>query len=283
MKKDPIVFFNGKYIPKSEVSISPDDRGFLFADGVYEVFRYYFKKFFLFSNHIKRLEYSLQELQINFRNLNQIEEISRKLLKLNNLDESDAIVYIQITRGVFKRMHQFPPKEIEPTIYMTASPTNYFPEQIENGVKVITTSDNRGSRCDIKSVALLANILAQQKAKDENAVEVILVKDGLVTEGSHTGVFGVKDEKILTHPGDNKVLPSITRELIFQLALELKINVKEIPIYENQLSSMDEFFIVGTSSEITPVIQINNNLVGDGKPGPITRKLQKAFHKLTHT
>lgn len=275
---ESIAYFNGKYLPKEKIAISPDDRGFLFADGVYEVIRSYKGSFFLFEKHITRLRYSLREIRIDFSDFLKIKEIAYNLLKKNELLQEDAIIYIQITRGAFKRMHQFPSEKILPTVYVTASKTRYFPDEVKNGVKVITLKDLRWGRCDIKSIALLANILAQQEARDQDAVEAIFVKNGLVTEGSHTGVFGVKDGKILTHPTDNKVLPSITRELIFELAEKIEIPIKEFPIYENQLYSLDEFFIVGTSTEITPVIQINETKIGQGIPGEITQKLQKAFN-----
>lgn len=276
--ENPIVYFNNQFLQKSEVSISPDDRGFLFADAVYEVIRSYKGKFFLFEKHIDRLAHSLKEIRIDFDN-SILKDISKQLLLKNDLLDADAVIYIQITRGAFKRMHQFPTEKIPPTVYITASKTRYFPDEIKNGVKVITVSDIRWERCDIKTTALLANILAQQEARDADAVEAIFVKNGLITEGSHTGVFGVKNGKIITHPKNNKVLPSITRELIIDLANELNIPVKEIPIYVNQRYSMDEFFVVGTSTEITPVIQINDAVVGDGQPGKITRMLQAAFKK----
>jgi len=277
--EDQIVYFNGNFIPKSKVVISPDDRGFLFSDGVYEVIRSYNGKLFLFDKHIERLKYSLKEIRIDFDAFNYLKEISFKLLEMNNLIDADAVIYIQMTRGVFKRMHQFPTEKIPPTVYITANYTRYYPDEIEKGIKVITVKDLRWERCDIKTTALLANILAQQEARDANAIEAIFVKNGLVTEGSHTGVFGVKDDKVLTHPQNNKVLPSITRELVLQLAKICQIPVKEVPIYENQLYSLDEFFVVGTSTEITPVIQINNCLLNNGIPGKITRLLQAEFKK----
>jgi D-alanine transaminase len=276
---DPLVFFNGKFLKKSEVSISPDDRGFLFADGIYEVVRSYHGKLFLLEQHIERLKYSLNEIRIKFKKLPEIEQIAKSLLEKNQLQNEDSAIYIHITRGVFQRMHQFPTEEVEPTIYITASKTRYFPQEINEGVKVITLKDTRWDRCDIKSTALLPNVLAQQKARDANAVEAIFIKNGLVTEGTHTGVFGVKEGKILTHPKNNKVLPSITRELVLKLADKIDISVKEIPIFENQLYSLDEFFIVGTSTEITPVVQINDSKIGMGKPGVITQKLQEVFKK----
>lgn len=277
---DLLVYFNGSYIPKSKVSISPDDRGFLFADGIYEVLRSYQGKFFYYNKHIERLKYNLNEIRIEFTDFEKIKEIAQNLIRKNNLDNKDTLIYIQITRGAFKRMHQFPTEKVEPTVYITASPTRYFPDEVENGIKIITVPDERWSRCDIKTIALLPNILAQQNARDAGATEAVFVKDGLVTEGTHTSVFGVKEGKILTHPKDNKVLPSITREIVFEIAAKSNIRIMEVPIYENQLTSIDEFFIVGTSTEITPVVQINDYIVGNGKPGKITRKLQEVFKDL---
>ena len=275
MQKD-IVYYNGDFIAKSEVSISPDDRGFLFADGVYEVFRSYFGKFFYFDLHIKRLSYSLNELSIPFSNVSEIENISKKLLNLNNLENKDAIIYIQITRGVAHRTHHFPDKTI-PTIYICVKEIDYPLKYLKNGINVITVPDNRWGRCDIKTISLLPNVLANQKAYENNAQEAIFVKDGLITEGTHTGIFGVKNGEVITHPKTKHILPSITREIITILCRNKNIPLKERPIFEEKLTDYDEIFVVGTSTEITPVVKVNNKVIANGEPGKVTQLLQKAF------
>ncbi|MBT3604956.1 MAG: D-amino-acid transaminase [Candidatus Latescibacteria bacterium] len=273
------VYLNGAYLPKEEAHISPDDRGFLLADGVYEVTRCYDGHLFAWDRHLTRLERSLKELQIQQPDVD-FEAVSHALLKQNNMDTGDATIYLQITRGVAPRTHAFPKISVTPTVYALARTFDMNPADWTNGVKTITAPDMRWLRCDIKSVSLLPNVLAQQRAHEAGVEEAILIRDGVITEGSHTSFCGIKDGVLYTHPDSNLILPGITRAIVLELCDQLNIPVKLFPILESKLHTLDEMMILGTGSEVMPVIQIDNHQVGNGKPGPITMKLQKAYKDL---
>jgi D-alanine transaminase len=274
-----IVYLNGAFLPKEKATLSPDDRGFIFADGVYEVIKYYNGKPFRYTDHLERLERSLKEIQIGFENLTGLESVFSKLLKENNLVETHAGVYLQITRGTNKRVHHFP-ERIQPTVYAFSFPLPSFTENLEKGIKVITHEDIRWLRCDIKSVALLPNTMLYNQAVEAGAGECILIRDGKVTEATHSSVLAVKNGTVITHPLSNLILPGITRKVILEICAENGFPVEERAFSEKELFGMDELMIVGTGSEITPVIQINDKPVENKKPGEITRFLQKKFFEM---
>jgi D-alanine transaminase len=276
-----IVYFNGQFIPKEDVRLSPDDRGFLFADGVYEVIASYSSKLFQPEAHFRRLERSLRELRIAVPDLQRLREAAERLIEVNDLRQGDAGIYIQITRGVAPRNHPFPPPGTPPTVYATAFPFEIPREEQERGVGIILVPDIRWARCDIKSVALLANVLACQQAVENGAAEAVFVRDGVVTEGSRNNVCAVFDGRLVTYPKTNYILPGVTRDAVLELCGQLSIPFDEAPIYESRLKEADELMIVSTLSEIIPVVRVNDWTVGDGKPGPITRQLQQAFRELT--
>lgn len=278
--EDSLVFFNREFIQEKHVRISPHDRGFMFADGVYEVIRSYQGKLFNASGHIKRLEENLEKMKINYLDLDEIESISNKLISENGLSNCHSCVYIQITRGVFNRLHPFPLESISPTVYIKASGFDPLIEEQRSGVNVITVNDIRWARCDIKSIALLPNVLARQEASDNGAFEAIFVRNGAITEGTRSNVFAVKNEVLYTHPQSDFILPGITRDVVIDLAKKLNIKVEEIAITEDKLFEFDEFFLVGTSMEITPIISINQQIIHDGNPGPTTKILLKSFNDL---
>ena len=275
-----IIYLNGNLVPKTEAVISPEDRGFNFADGIYEVIKYYNGKPFRYHDHINRLTRSLREIQIEFDGIDGLEPIFQSLLDENKLSHQEAGVYLQITRGSQTRIHRFP-ESITPTVYATVFPFASKPDQLENGVKVITTEDIRWLRCDIKSISLLPNVLAAEKAHRQNAVEAIFIRDGIVTEGSHSSFMAVKNGIVYTHPDSNLILPGITKKVIFEICRQNNIQLIEQGIQAQELSGMDEMMIAGTGSEVSPVIQIDNSVVANGKPGPVTRLIQKKFVELT--
>ncbi len=275
-----IVYFNGQFIPKEDVRISPDDRGFLFADGVYEVIASYRGRLFRPDAHLRRLERSLHELRIAVPDLAALRGVAERLIEANGLAKGDAGVYIQITRGVAPRNHAFPDPAVPPTVYASAFPFEMPREEQERGVRVILVPDVRWARCDIKSVALLANVLACQRAVESGAAEAIFVRDGVVTEGSRHNVCAVFGGRLVTHPKTNVILPGVTRDVVLELCGQLGIPYNETPILESQLREADELMIVGTLSEIMPVVQVDGWMVSDGKPGPITRTLQRAFREV---
>jgi len=273
------VYLNGTFLPKEKAALSPDDRGFIFADGVYEVIKYYNGKPFRYADHLERLERSLQEVQIGFEDLAGLEAIFFRLLEENNLTGVHAGIYLQITRGANKRVHHFP-SGIQPTIYAFAFSLPSFTENLEKGIKVITREDIRWLRCDIKSVALLPNTMLYNQAVEAGAGECILIRDGKVTEATHSSVLAVKNGTVITHPLSNLILPGITRKVIMEICAENNNPVEERAFSEEELYEMDELLIAGTGSEITPVIQINEMPVANKKPGEITRFLQRKFFEM---
>ena len=275
-----IVFFNHQFIPKAEVRIEPDDRGFLFADGVYEVIRSYHGKLFKADEHIARLNRSMQFLRIRMPENANFTEIGAQLIEHNNLQDEDASIYIQVTRGPAPRKHAFPEKEIPATLYASVSSLQRPVEKQEQGVKVILEPDNRWTRCDIKSIALLPNVLVNQRAIEADAEEAILVRDGVALEGSHSSFGGVFNNRLCTAPKSNYILAGITREVVLQLCQKLNIVVNEFPIMVDRLRDADELMLFSTSLEVTPIVQVDDWQVGDGKPGAVTRKLQRAFEEL---
>jgi len=276
------VYFNDDIISKKEVKISPDDRGFLFADGVYEVIRCYHGKLFKAGDHFNRLDRSLRELRIKGPEMDQLRDIAEMLVTVNNLSTSDATVYIQITRGEAPRKHSFPDPKTSPTIYVSASPFHLAEENGKKGVKIILVPDIRWSRCDIKSLALLPNILANQQAKECGAEEAVFVRSGTITEGTHTNFCAMFDGELVTYPLSNYILGGITRKVVLGLCRELNIPYREFPIFEGDLNKADELMIVGTTTDVTPVVTVNDRKVGDEKPGPITQRLQKAFREMVY-
>ncbi|MDP2889398.1 MAG: D-amino-acid transaminase [Bacteroidota bacterium] len=275
-----IIYLNGNLIPKTEATISPEDRGFNFADGIYEVIKYYGGKPYRYADHLERLKRSLNEVQIEYRDTDQLEFVFQELLEKNGLANQEAGIYLQITRGSHSRIHRFP-NDIKPTVYATVFPFASKPDQLKNGVKIITTEDIRWLRCDIKSISLLANVLAAQKAHEQDADEAIFIRNGVVTEGSHSSFLAVKNGIVYTHPDSNQILPGITKKVVFEICKDHNIQVIEEGIPASDLANMDEMMIVGTGSEVTPVVQFDDILVGNGKPGPVTLFIQEKFFDQT--
>jgi D-alanine transaminase len=275
-----IVYFNGQFLPKEEVWISPDERGFLFADGAYEVIRSYNGKLFRLAAHLQRLENSLRGLRITVPDIETLHKVAAQLIRRNSLTQGDASLYVQVTRGVAPRKHAFPPGDTSPTVYLSASPFHGAPENWQHGVRIILVPDIRWARCDIKSVALLPNVLASQQAKESGAYEAVFVREGIVTEGSHTNFAAVFDGRLVTHPETNHILPGITREIVLDLCGELDLPYRESPIGEAELIEASELMLLGTTTEIMPVVQVDDWQVRNGQPGPLTRALQKAFRTL---
>jgi D-alanine transaminase len=274
-----IVFLNGNFINHDDARISADDRGFHFADGVYEVVKYYSGRPFRLEDHLQRLKNSLKEVAITFARINELGDIFNILLEYNKLSQQDAGVYLQISRGVHSRVHHFP-EIAEPTVYAFSFPFPSFKENLEKGIKVITAEDIRWLRCDIKSVCLLPNSMLYQKALENGAGECILIRNGMVTEATHSSVIGVRNGTVITHPLSNLVLPGITRKVVLEICNESGIPVLENAIPVGELYLLDEIMICGTSGGIMPAIQTDEHLIGTGKPGPITRFIQEKFFEM---
>jgi len=275
-----VVYLNGSYMAKDEARLSPDDRGFLFGDGVYEVVRSYGGKLFALDRHMSRLAHSLEALQIAGVDLTRIAETCRGLLTRNGLAQADALVYLQVTRGAAPRTHAFPDPPVRPTVYATAY--TFKPKGDPSvGVRVITAPDQRWARCDIKSVCLLPNCIANQRAKEAEVPEALLVRDGVVLEGTHTSFFGVFDGEVWTAPLTNYILPSVTRAMVLELCAEHDIPHAERPIFSDQLPRAEELFLAGTTMEIMPIVEVDGVTVAAGAPGMIARRLLALFHEHT--
>lgn len=275
-------YFNGEFVDKASIAISPDDRGFLFADGLYEVIRAYDGQLFTAKEHLARLNRGTAFLRLPVQDFNYLAEVSAKLLQENNLS-GDATVYIQVTRGAAPRKHQFPAESLPLTVYADAKPFDNAANLInlEKGIKAITVPDQRWARCDLKTTSLTANVLANQQAVEAGAKEALFVRDGVVLEGSHTNFMGVKDGRIVTAPANNTILHGITRKVILDICQANEIPLVLEPIFFQELASLEEAFICGTTTEVMPVTAINGKSVGEGVPGPMTRKLQELYRKVS--
>ncbi len=274
-----IVYLNGYFVSKEDAGISPDDRGFLFADGAYEAIRAYGGRLFELRRHLQRLERSLRELRITGVSADDLTAIINEVIVRNNAGSGEMIVYIQVTRGAAERSHSFPTKHISPTVYVSVTPVHHSTEKSKQGARIILVPDIRWERCDIKSVALLPNVLANQTAKEKGADEAVFVRDGNITEGTHTNFCGIFEGRLVTHPLDNLVLDGITRRVVLELCGEMGISVDESPIRADELPDANELMILGTSFEVMPVVQVDDWQVAKGIPGPITRALQEAFRQ----
>ena len=270
---------NGTRLPISEAKVSVLDRGFLFGDGIYEVLRIYSGKPWLEADHFARLERSLAAVRIQGVDLDRLRKQIREGIVSGGFRE--AVVYIQITRGVAPRAHAFP-ANVRPTeLLWIREATDAYGPQRERGVKVSLQPDLRWRRCDIKSVNLLANVLANQAAAEASAAEAILyLEDGTITEASHSSLFGVIDGKIRTTADSPGILPGITRKFTLDLAARVGLPVDFRSLHRDDLRRAQELFLTGTSMEVCPVVQVDEQPIADGKPGPVTRRLQGAYREV---
>lgn len=272
------VFLNGRFMPKAEASISPDDRGFLLGDGLYEVTPFYEGVPFGLDRHMARLQNGLTWLRIAC-DVDALHEMHRELIVRNGLQEAErSMVYMQITRGVAPRTHYFPEGDVTPTIYATAKAWSRPADEVWNrGFRAATVPDRRWSRVDIKTICLLPNAIAFQAAKDVGADDAILVRDGVAIEGAHQNFWGVFDGVVVTHPTTGHILPGITRGVVLEEARAADLPVEERPIQIEELAVADELFFTGTTGEVRPIAEVDGKRVGKGGVGPITRRLSDAF------
>ncbi|PNZ39638.1 D-amino-acid transaminase [Mammaliicoccus vitulinus] len=271
------IFINDEFVDESEGKINYSDRGYNFGDGIYEYIRIYDGKVFTSKEHYERLFRSAKEIGLNLEgySVEGLTEVTKTLAAKNNVVNGG--VYIQVTRGVAPRNHPFPDASTKPVFSAFSKSYDRPYEELKNGVKAITVDDIRWLRCDIKSLNLLGNVLAKEKAAQNGAFEAIMHRDQTVTEGSSSNVYAVKDGKIYTHPANNLILNGITRRIIKKSAEALNIPFIEEAFTLDFLNDADEVIISSTSIEVMPVIQVNDNKIGDGKVGQITKQLQKSF------
>jgi D-alanine transaminase len=286
-----IVYLNGEFLPKEEAKISPQDRGFLFGDAVYEAIPFYQGKPFGMELHWKRLQDGLGFMRIPFDETQEsFLQICENLLAKNQFDQKATImsmIYLQISRGTsMTRHHLFPKPEanngatVKPTVYAFLQEINYpSKERWNQGFTAALVPDRRWDRVDIKTVNLLPNVLAFQDAKEQGADECILVKDGVAMEGAHNNFWAVlENDVVVTHPLTNRILPGITRGILLEVIRAAGIAVEERPLHIEELrDKVKEAFFTSTTSEVKPAVSIDGIPVGSGKAGDMTRRLHKLF------
>jgi len=274
-----IAYLNSKYINFNQAKIHIEDRGLQFSDSVYEVVPFYNKKLIDFNFHAKRLKYSLKELKINYLvKEEKLKNIFNKIIRLNKI--RNGIVYLQITRGVQPRDHDYRNNLNPNLIIYTINRKLNFPNSNFKGVKAITYKDLRWKRRDIKTVSLLANVLAKKEAVRKKAYEAILIDNGKITEATASNVWIVKNNKLITHPSNTDILKGITRETVKTLIKKNKLKLKETSFTKKELYNADEVFITSSSSFVTPIIKIDSKLVNKGKIGRITLHLATLYADL---
>jgi len=279
-----IAYVNGQYVPHGQAAVHVEDRGYQFADGVYEVCEIRNDHVADETRHMDRLERSLRELRIVMpMSRAAMCVVLHEVVRRNRV--SNGLIYIQVTRGVSPRDHVFPPDDVLPSVVMTAKKVDLRKTDAkahETGVAVITTPDNRWERVDIKSVSLLPNILAKQAAKEAGATEAWFVDgDGFVTEGSSTNAWIVtQDGTLVTRPAENGILRGITRAAVMDLAARDGINVEERMFTVEEAEKAREAFITAATTIVMPVVRINDTSVGNGSPGSIATALRDAFHSV---
>lgn len=275
----PTVYHNGAYVARDAAVLSVDERGFLFGDGIYEVVRVIRGALFEWPAHAARLARSLDGLRIAVAadQLTGLPSVIQRLLDANQLRDGEATVYIAVTRGAAPRVHHFPPAGTPPTVFVSASRFTRRSELRERGIAAITADDIRWARCDLKTLNLLGSVLARQAAVDAGAYEAIFVRDGVVTEGSATSVFAVVGGILRTHPLGNRILPSVTREVVIGLARALDIPCEERAVTLDELRRAAEIFACGTMTDIAPVVTLDGAPVGDGACGRIALRIADAL------
>ncbi|MBV2190556.1 D-amino-acid transaminase [Providencia rettgeri] len=274
-----IAYVNGQFLPEEEASVSIFDRGFLFADAVYEVTAIINGKLVDFEHHMARLQRSCAELQLSFPyDLAELKHIHFQLVQQNNIEE--GLVYLQLTRGNAKqRSFLYPDKQTKPTLVLFAQKTKIVEnEKSKHGIKAVTVDDIRWQRCDIKTVALLAASMAKEYAKQQGADDAIFVKNGYVTEGSSSNCFIINHQnQIQTRGLNNEILPGITRQAILQLAREQGIGIIEKPFSIDEMLEAKEVFITSATTLVWSVIMVNRQLIGEGKPGKLAIRLREIY------
>lgn len=275
----PLAYFNGAFLALGEVHVSPLDRGFLFGDGVYEVIPVYAGKPFHLAAHLERLRYSLEGIRLHNPHTD-----AQWTALLNGLVEKNGggnqALYLQVTRGADTgRDHGFP-KGVPATVFAMSTPLAELPAELrERGARAVTLEDIRWRRCDIKSVALLGNVLLRQEALEQDCQEAILIRDGFATEGTASSLFIVRNGTLITPPKSTELLPSITRDVILELARRHGLPHREAPIPTDELRQAEEIWFASSTREVYPVTVLDGRPVGDGRPGVLWRRMYAWFQE----
>ncbi len=270
------VYLNGRFLPLEDAKISVLDRGFIYGDGVYELIPVYHRQPFRLRQHLARLQRSLDGIRmVNPHTDPEWESIIRALVARTAFD--DQGVYFQVTRGVAKRDHSFP-LDVAPTVFMMSNPLSLpTAEQVERGVAVVTAIDERWLHCDLKTISLLGNVLARQRATDAGAAETVLFRNGFLTEASASNVFIVRDGVILGPPKDNQILPGITYDAAFELARGGGLAVEVRPISRDEALAADEMWLSSSTKEVLAVTTVDGKSFAGGSPGPLFHKMHELF------
>jgi D-alanine transaminase len=273
-------YLNGSFLPIEAARISPLDRGFLFGDAVYEVIPVYGGKPVLLEAHLQRLDHSLKKLRIPNPHLDTgWRAIVTGLVEKNG--GGNLAIYVQVSRGADTgRDHRFP-NQVAPTVFGLAARLGQI-DLDDAGVKAITAPDERWARCDIKSTALLANVLARQAAEDAGAVDAILLRDGYVTEAGASSVLIVEQGTLVRRPNGPEILPGTTNRLVLELAGQAGLDCREEPVSEERLRNADEIWLTSATRGIAPVTVLDGQPVGDGSPGPVWRKIANLYAAYIH-
>ena len=281
-----MIYLNGEWMPIEKAMVPVLDRGFIFGDGVYEVIPCYSGHPFRLREHLTRLQSSLDGVRIdNPYSLARWDELVREMVVKNPMD--DQYVYLQVTRGVAPRDHAFP-KGAKPTVFMMSNPlTTPLQEQRERGVAAVSATDNRWLRCDIKSVSLLANCLLRQVAVDASAAEVVLLRDGRLTEGSASNIFMVRNGVIITPPKTNFILPGITYDVVIELARANRLPLEIRQVSEAEVRDADELWLTSSTKEVLSISTLDGKPVGHGsaagKPGPVAARMHQLYQDYKRT
>ena len=272
------ILWNDQIVEEKEVKIGFEDRGYQFGDGIYEVIKIYNGDLFTATEHIDRLYASADKIQLVMPyTKDKLHQLMHELIETNELQNGQ--IYLQVTRGNSPRIHNFPNPAVSSVLTAYTKETDRPLAQLESGVKACFVEDIRWLRCDIKSLNLLGNVLAKQEAVTKGCFEAILHRGETVTEGSSSNMYGIKDGVLYTHPVSNLILNGITRKVILDCCEEIGLPIVEKAMTKEETLQMDEFIMSSTNAEVMPIISIDGNAIGDGKPGEFTRKLQKAFEQ----
>jgi D-alanine transaminase len=271
-----VAFVNGAFMPLAEAKVSIEDRGFQFGDGVYEVIRTYKGRPFSLDAHLVRLDRSAAALNLP-QHYSQAEWTHHIMEGIKRAAYPEAKIYLQITRGVAPRDHAYS-DDATPTVVMTVREFHPLDRSVQaTGVDAMTTEDIRWGRCDIKSVNLLANVLARQRVRQAGVFEAILVKGEFVTEGAISNVMVAQGGTVVTAPEGTCILSGVTRALVLDLARRAGVQVQERFVSQAEIYEADEVFLTGTTVEVLGVVRIDGKVIGDGRPGPITQRLAERF------
>ncbi|MEC5423051.1 D-amino-acid transaminase [Virgibacillus sp. C22-A2] len=272
------MLFNDQIMDRKDV-INIEDRGYQFGDGIYEVIGVYDGKPLLLDDHLERLVRSAEQVQLSLPS--SVEDLKSKLDQLVSINElEEGIIYMQVSRGASPRWHEFPDAAVAPVTIAYTRAEERMTDIEDQGATAVLTEDIRWLRCDIKTLNLLPNVLAKQKAVENGSIEAILHRGETVTEASASNVFIVKNGELYTHPADNYILNGITRKKILQLCKKLNITVNEETYTVTELLDADEVFVTATKLDVVPILKVDQHTIGSGVPGETTKRIVEEFRSL---